>query len=218
MFPSRGTHSAPVPKPEPSGVSREELQKLVTRGLAEGFRSGQSQMSSSSAGSFSPGSIGRISEAKTCSEQTGREKRILLSSPCAITLGRTAIRQTGRAQCAALDGGVAETRMPASIIAASKPVRAPSAQAAITGSLIPSLNDRNLPGRRGPGGSKAEDAAFASDGFSSSGLGMRAQNAWITSRRPRRARPRLAIGRTTVCAWMPRPCGPRWWGKGPTWP
>src|SRR3954470_20400467 len=39
--------------------------------------------------------------------------------------------------------------------------------------LIPSLNDRNLPGRRGPGGSKAEDAAFASDGFSSSGYGIR---------------------------------------------
>jgi len=37
--------------------------------------------------------------------------------------------------------------------------------------LIPSLNDRNPPGRRRPGGSKVEDAGFASDGFSSSGLG-----------------------------------------------
>jgi AraC-like DNA-binding protein len=43
-------------------------------------------MGNSSAGSFSPGSIGRVSEAKTCSEQTGREKRILLSSPYAIAL------------------------------------------------------------------------------------------------------------------------------------
>src|SRR5205823_6353941 len=47
---------------------------------------GQSQMSSSSAGLFHPGSIGRVSEAETCSEQTGREKRILLSSPYAIAL------------------------------------------------------------------------------------------------------------------------------------
>src|SRR3954465_6263433 len=31
--------------------------------------------------------------------------------------------------------------------------------------LIPSLNDRNLPGRRGPGGSEVEDAGFVSDGF-----------------------------------------------------
>src|SRR4051812_45608131 len=44
-------------------------------------------MSSSSAGLFHPGSIGRVSEAETCSEQTGREKRILLSSPYAIALG-----------------------------------------------------------------------------------------------------------------------------------
>ena len=43
-------------------------------------------MSSSSAGLFYPGSIGRVSEAETCSEQTGREKRILLSSPYAIAL------------------------------------------------------------------------------------------------------------------------------------
>ncbi len=42
----------------------------------------------------------------------------------------------------------------------------------IPDSLIPSLNDQNLPGRRGPGGSKVEDAGFASDGFSSSGLGI----------------------------------------------
>src|SRR3954464_3696443 len=51
-------------------------------------RAGQSQMSSSSAGLFHPGSIGRVSEAETCSEQTGREKRILLSSPYAIALDR----------------------------------------------------------------------------------------------------------------------------------
>src|SRR3954449_9382925 len=44
-------------------------------------------MSSSSAGSFSPGSIASVSEAETCSGQTGREKRILLSSPYAIALG-----------------------------------------------------------------------------------------------------------------------------------
>src|SRR4051812_39494440 len=43
-------------------------------------------MSSSSAGSFSPGSIASVSEAETCSGQTGREKRILLSSPYAIAL------------------------------------------------------------------------------------------------------------------------------------
>src|SRR4051812_40647270 len=49
-------------------------------------QAGQSQMSSSSAGLFYPGSIGRVSEAETCSEQTGREKRILLSSPYAIAL------------------------------------------------------------------------------------------------------------------------------------
>src|SRR3954452_5194346 len=51
---------------------------------------GQSQMSSSSAGSFSPGSIASVSEAETCSGQTGREKRILLSSPYAIALGARA--------------------------------------------------------------------------------------------------------------------------------
>src|SRR5215212_3457339 len=49
-------------------------------------KAGQSQMSSSSAGSFSPGSIASVSEAETCSGQTGREKRILLSSPYAIAL------------------------------------------------------------------------------------------------------------------------------------
>src|SRR3954467_11941805 len=50
---------------------------------------GQSQMSSSSAGLFHPGSIGRVSEAETCSEQPGRGKRILLSSPYSIALGGT---------------------------------------------------------------------------------------------------------------------------------
>src|SRR4051794_20789188 len=45
--------------------------------------------------------------------------------------------------------------------------------------LIPSLNDRNLPGRRGPGGSKVEDAGFARDGFSSSGLGITRRRAGV---------------------------------------
>src|SRR3954468_14302999 len=38
--------------------------------------------------------------------------------------------------------------------------------------LIPSLYDRNLSERRGPGGSKLEDAGFAGSGFSSSGPGI----------------------------------------------
>src|SRR3954451_8265988 len=61
----------------------------VPLGCVQGLTAGQSQMSSSSAGLFHPGSIGRVSEAETCSEQTGREKRILLSSPYAIALGLT---------------------------------------------------------------------------------------------------------------------------------
>src|SRR3954453_21551949 len=40
--------------------------------------------------------------------------------------------------------------------------------------LIPSLYDRNLSERRGPGGSKLEDAGFAGSGFSSSGPGITA--------------------------------------------
>src|SRR4051794_25259419 len=59
-------------------------------------RPGQSQMSSSSAGSFSPGSIASVSEAETCSGQTGREKRILLSSPYAIALMITRLRLDAR--------------------------------------------------------------------------------------------------------------------------
>src|SRR4051794_668468 len=39
-------------------------------------------------------------------------------------------------------------------------------------SLIPSLDDRNSSARRGPGGSRLEDACFASEGFSSAGLGI----------------------------------------------
>ena len=38
--------------------------------------------------------------------------------------------------------------------------------------LIPSLYDRNLSERRGPGGSKLEDAGFAGGEFSSSGPGI----------------------------------------------
>src|SRR4051812_16406291 len=39
---------------------------------------------------------------------------------------------------------------------------------------LPSLYDRNLSERRGPGGSKPEDAGFAGSGFSSSGPGISA--------------------------------------------
>src|SRR5437868_1063064 len=39
--------------------------------------------------------------------------------------------------------------------------------------LIPSLNDRNLSKRGRSSGSKLEDAGFAGDGFSSSGLGIK---------------------------------------------
>src|SRR3954447_7424158 len=49
-------------------------QDLCCEHLRQGFghrASGQSQMSSSSAGSFSPGSIASVSEAETCSGQTG---------------------------------------------------------------------------------------------------------------------------------------------------
>src|SRR3954468_20862145 len=38
--------------------------------------------------------------------------------------------------------------------------------------LTPSLDDRNSSSRRGPGGSRLEDACFASEGFSSAGLGI----------------------------------------------
>ncbi len=69
----------------------------VVRNRAEGERElalmpGQSHMSRSSAGSFSFGSIARVSEAKTRSEQTAREKHILLSSPYAIALQSEAMR------------------------------------------------------------------------------------------------------------------------------
>src|SRR4051812_33039784 len=47
------------------------------------------------------------------------------------------------------------------------------------GRIIPSLYDRNLSERRGPGGSKLEDAGFAGGGFSSSGPGI--SHSWLTA-------------------------------------
>src|SRR3954451_21365574 len=43
----------------------------------------------------------------------------------------------------------------------------------VNSQVIPSLDDRNSSARSGPGGSRREDACFASEGFSSAGLGIR---------------------------------------------
>src|SRR3954454_9044081 len=48
---------------------------------------------------------------------------------------------------------------------------------ALKQALIPSLDDRNSSARRGPGGSRLEDACFACEGFSSAGLGITPQAA-----------------------------------------
>ena len=61
--------------------------------------------------------------------------------------------------------------------------------------VIPSLNDRNLSKRREPSGSKLEDAGFAGDGFSSSGLGIRGAEL-LTWRRQQSGVPDIGIGIT----------------------
>src|SRR3954467_11482914 len=60
--------------------------------------------------------------------------------------------------------------------------------------VIPSLYDRNLSERRGPGGSKLEDAGFAGGGFSSSGLGIRSRKAGVGLVAALKGSPRQAVG------------------------
>src|SRR3954449_12790013 len=78
-----------------------------------------------------------------------------------------------------------------------------------TSRLMPSLDDRNSSARRGPGGSRLEDACFASEGFSSAGLGIMhlfCTCAWCRPSRPlTTSKPRGPTCSATVSRWRSTP-------------